>query len=124
MPHTDDHGYALIATLGPMLPLPLVTAIMRVIADAAEATGCRKTGIGDGLEIKAILPAPGTRTELHAITIGPSGWHPQMYAWTCSCLTEATSSYGDPGGAFTDALAHIPDGDTWTAHPTKPRTTN
>jgi hypothetical protein len=118
MTPTDDQGRASLAALGPLLPLPVATALMRGIAEAAEEAGCSEIRIGSGLAIVGKLPAPGQRpAETHRIEIKGSDHHDGMLTWECSCLDEADHSYADVGYATGAAVQHVPAGERWVVAP-------
>lgn len=119
MNRPDADGRIQLATIAPMLPLPVATALLRGIAQAAELAGCRDVSIGDGagMRIVGVPPKPGERPEMHFIEIAASRWHRDMVVWSCQCGETDDNSHADPGRALQLALRHVPAGEPWVAEP-------
>lgn len=109
----------LLLTLGPMLPLPVLSDLLGGIRQAMLRAGVTEPALSSGLEVYAQLPEPDTRVEYHEIGLAPSDVHDDMVGWVCSCGETAASSYGDVGGATFFATGHIPPGAAWAVVPAR-----
>jgi len=107
----------LLLTLGPELPITLVSDLIDAIGQAMIRSGCSMPTMDSMLRVYAVLPRPGTRVEYHAVRLAPSDVHDDMVTWSCTCGEAATSSYGDVGGATFFAVSHVPPGAAWSVTP-------
>jgi len=107
----------LLLTLGPELPITLVSDLLGGIRQAMVRYGCSMPTMDSMLRVRAVLPAPGTRVEYHEVLLAPSDVHEDMVTWSCSCGQPASSSYGDVGWATFSAVAHVPRGEAWAVVP-------
>lgn len=118
MTPTDEEGRSELARLGPLLPLPVATELMRGVAEAASEAGCTDVAMGPNLAIVGKLPHPGHRPpETHRIKVKSSEHHSGFLAWECSCFEEANHSYTEVSYAIGAALDHIPGGERWIVRP-------